>query len=56
MTTLMIVLSQLKTFLKSFIQKRQMTKTATAELFSKISNKQKILDINNFTTARLTFF
>ena len=37
--TLMIFLNQLQTFMKSFILKRQMSKTAIAELFSKISNK-----------------
>ena len=38
----MIFLTQLKNFMKSFIQKRQMSKTAIAELFSKISNKEKV--------------
>ena len=38
----MIFLSQLKTLMKSIIQKRQTSKTAIAELFSKISNKKKI--------------
>ena len=38
----MIFWSQLNTLMKSFIQKRQMSKTAIAELFSKISNKKKI--------------
>ena len=40
--TLIIFLSQLKTFMKSFILKRQTSKTAIAEPFSKISNKKKI--------------
>ena len=34
--------SQLKFLMKSFIQKRQTSKAAIAELFSKISNKKKI--------------
>ena len=38
----MIFLRQLKTFMKSFIQNRQTSKTAIAEIFSKISNKKKI--------------
>ena len=38
----MIFLSQLKPLMKSFIQKRQTSKTAIAKLFSKISNKKKI--------------
>ena len=38
----MIFLNQLKTFMKSSIQNRQMSKTAIVELFSKISNKKKI--------------
>ena len=42
LATLMIFLSQLETLMKSFIQKRQTSKTAIAELFSKISNKKKI--------------
>ena len=44
LATLMMFLSQLKTFMKSFIQKRQTSKTAIAELFSKISNKKEISD------------
>ena len=44
LATLMIFLSQLKTFMKSFIQKWQTSKTAIAELFSKISNKKEISD------------
>ena len=39
---LMIFLSHLKAFTKSFIQKRQTSKAAIAEHFSKISNKKKI--------------
>ena len=31
-----------KTFMKSFIQKKQIPKTVTAELFSKISNKKEV--------------
>ena len=42
LATLMIFLSQLKTLIKSFIQKRQTSKTDIAELFSKISNKKKV--------------
>ena len=42
LATLMIFLSQLKTLMKSFIQKTETSKTAIAELFSKISNKKKI--------------
>ena len=42
LATLMKFLSQLKTFTKSFIQKRQTSKTAIAQLFGKISNKQKM--------------
>ena len=38
----MIFLSQLKTFMKSFIQKRQTSKTAIDELFSEISNNKEI--------------
>ena len=38
----MIFLSQLKTLMESLIQKRQTSKTAIAELFSKISDKKKI--------------
>ena len=38
----MIFLSQLKTFMKSFKQKRQTSRTAIGEFFSKISNKRKI--------------
>ena len=41
LATLMIFLSQLKTLMKSFIQKRQTSKTAIAELLSTISNKKK---------------
>ena len=55
LATLMILFSQLKTLMKSFIQKRQTSKTAIAELFSKISNKKKS-QINNFTIARQTLF
>ena len=44
LANLMMFLSQLKTFMKSFIQKRQTSKTAIAELFSKISNKKEISD------------
>ena len=40
--TLIIFLSQLKTFMKSFISKRQTSETIIAELFSKISSKKKI--------------
>ena len=40
--TLMIFLSKLKSFMKSFKQKRQTFRTAIAEFFSKISNKRKI--------------
>ena len=40
--TLMIFWSQLKTLMKSFIQKRQTSKIVITELFSKISNKKKI--------------
>ena len=42
LATLVIFLSQLKNSIKGFIQKRQTSKTAIAELFSKISNKKKI--------------
>ena len=42
LATLIIFLSQLKTLMKSFIQKRQTFKTAIAEILSKISNKKKI--------------
>ena len=38
----MVFLSQLKSLVKIFIQKRQTTRTAIAELFSKICNKNKI--------------
>ena len=40
--TLSIFWSQLKTLRKSSIQKRQTSRTAIAELLSKISNKKKI--------------
>ena len=40
--TLIIFSNQLKTFMKSFIQKRQPSKTVIAEPFRKISNKKKI--------------
>ena len=36
------ILEQLKTLMKSFIQMRQTSKIAIAELFSKISNTKKI--------------
>ena len=49
LATLMIFLSQLKNSIKGFIQKRQTSKTAIAELFSKISNKKKISQINNLS-------
>ena len=39
--TLMVFWSQLKTLMKSFVQKRQTSKTAIAELFSIISDKKK---------------
>ena len=42
LATLITFLSQRKTFMKSFIKKKQTSKTAIAELFSKISNKTKI--------------
>ena len=42
LATQIIFLSQLKTLMKSFIQKRQTFKTAIAGLFSKISNTKKI--------------
>ena len=42
LATLMIFLSQLKTFMKSFKQKRRTSRTAIGEFFSKISNKRKI--------------
>ena len=42
LATLMIFLSQLKTCMKSFIQMKQTSKRAVAELFSKISKKKKI--------------
>ena len=42
LATLMIFWSQLKALMKSFIQNRQTSKTAIAELFSKISNEKKI--------------
>ena len=42
LATLMIFLSQLKTIMKSFIQKKQTFERAVAELFSNISNKMKI--------------
>ena len=44
LSTLTIFVSQLKNFTKSFIQKRQTSKTSIVELFSKISNKNKISD------------
>ena len=44
LSTLIIFVSQLKHFTKSFIQKRQTSKTSIVELFSKISNKNKISD------------
>ena len=40
----MIFLSQGKTFMKSFIQKRLTCKTAIAERFSKTYNKKKIFN------------
>ena len=49
--TLMIFLSLLKTFMKTFRQKKQTSKQAVAETFCKISNKRKS-QINNFTIAR----
>ena len=42
LATLMKFLSQLKTIMKSFIQKKQTFESAVAELFSNISNKKKI--------------
>ena len=42
LASLMIFLSQLKTLMKSFTQKRQTSKSAIAELFCKISNKKKV--------------
>ena len=42
LATQIIFLSQLKTLMKSFMQKRQTFKTAIAELFRKISNRNKI--------------
>ena len=42
LATLMIFWSQLTTLMESFIQMIQTSKTAIAELFSKISNKKKI--------------
>ena len=42
LATQIIFLSQLKTLMKSFMQKRQRFKTAIAELFRKISNRKKI--------------
>ena len=38
----MIFQNQLKNFMKSFIQKRKTSKTAIAELFSKIPNEKEI--------------
>ena len=42
LVTIIIFLSQLKTCMKIFLQQRQTSKTATAELFSEISNKNEI--------------
>ena len=42
LATLVTFPSQLKTLMKSFIQKRKTSKTTIAELFSKISNKKEI--------------
>ena len=42
LATLMIFLSQQKLLWKNFIPTWQNSKTATAEMFSKISNKKKI--------------
>ena len=42
LATQIIFLSQLKPLMKSFMQKRQTFKTAIAELFRKISNRNKI--------------
>ena len=42
LVTIIIFLSQLKTCMKSFLQKRQTSKTAPADLFSEISNKKEI--------------
>ena len=55
LATLMIFLSQLKTLMKSFIQKRQTSKTAIAELFSKLSNKTKILNKQEKVTKSINF-
>ena len=52
---LIIFLSQLKTFMKSFIQKRQTSKIVIAERFGKISNKRKS-QIKNFTIVRERLF
>ena len=51
LTTPMMFLSQLKALMKSFMQKKQMSKTPIAELFSKISNKKKIS--NNHCEANI---
>ena len=42
--TLMIFLSQLKMFMKSFIRKNKTSKRVIGELFTKISNKKKFSD------------
>ena len=42
LANLMIFISQLKTLIKSFTQKRQMSKTAIGEFFIKVSNKKEI--------------
>ena len=51
LATLMTFLSQLKTFMKSFIEKRQTFKTVIAEPSVKFLTKRKS-QINNFTIAR----
>ena len=55
LATPIMFLSQLKALMKSFIQKKQTSKTPIAELFSKISNKKKS-QIKNVTIVRQTFF
>ena len=55
LATLMIFLSQLKTFMKIFIQKRQCPKLSLLNFLVKLLI-ERTSEINNFTNARQTFF
>ena len=55
LATLMIFLSQLKTFTKIFIEKRQRPKLSLLNFLVKLLI-ERTSEINNFTNARQTFF